>query len=63
MIVTKNGVTMNHFSGIDRFSDHVCAKVYGKANSNNVAKFLVELIENMEYQILVDRDSERVDVP
>ena len=50
MTVTKNGVTMKHFSGIKRFSEHVYANVYSKANSANAAKFLRELIENAPYK-------------
>ena len=51
MTVTKNGVTMQHFAGIERFSEHVYANVYGKTNSANAAKFLRELIENAPYKV------------
>ena len=56
MTVTKNGVTMNHFAGIERFSEHVYANayyanVYCKANSTNAAKFLRELIGNAPYKV------------
>ena len=47
MTVTKNGVVMKHFAGIERISKHV----YIKANSANATKFLRELIENAFYQI------------
>ena len=50
MTVTKNGVTMKHFAGIERFSEHVYANVCSKANSANAAKFLRELIENAPYK-------------
>ena len=63
MTVTKNGVTMKHFAGIERFTEPVYANVYGKANSANAAKFLRELIENMPYQVLVNWGSKRVSVP
>ena len=32
MTVTKNGVVMKHFAGIERISEHVYANVYSKAN-------------------------------
>ena len=57
MTVTKNGVTMKHFAGIERFSEHVYANVCSKANSANAAKFLRELIENTQYQIPIERGS------
>ena len=61
MTVTKNGVTMKHFAGIERFSEYVSANVCRKANSANAAKFLRELIENAPYKvrsIQADRDFE-----
>ena len=51
MTVTRNGVTMKHFAGIERFSEHVYANVYCKANSTNAAKFLKEFIENAPYKV------------
>ena len=51
MTVTKNGVVMKHFAGIERFSEHVHANVYCKANSANAAKFLRELVENVPYKV------------
>ena len=51
MTVTRNSVRMKHFAGIERFSEHVYANVYCKANSTNAAKFLRELIENAPYKI------------
>ena len=59
--VQRNGVTMKHFARSKRFSKHVYANVYGKANSANAAKFLSEVIENIPYKvrsIQVDRGSE-----
>ena len=51
MTVTKNGVVMKHFAGIECFHDHVYANVCCKANSANAAKFLRKLIENIPYNV------------
>ena len=51
MTAARNGVTMKHFAGIERFSEHVYANVCSKANSANAAKFLRELIENAPYKV------------
>ena len=51
MTVTKNGVVMKHFAGIERFSERVYANVYSKANRANATKFLQELIENAPYKV------------
>ena len=61
MTVTKNGVVMKHFAGIERISEHVYANVYSKANSANAAKSLKELVENAPYKVCsiqVDEGSE-----
>ena len=55
MTAARNGVTMKHVAGIERFSEHVYANVCSKANSANAAKFLRELIENAPYKA-PDRD-------
>ena len=47
MTVTKNGVTMKHFSGIELFDNHV----HSAANSANAARFFRELIENIPYKV------------
>ena len=51
MTVTKNGVVMKHFAGIERNSEYIYANVYSRADSANAAKFLRELIENIPYKI------------
>ena len=64
MTVTKNGVVMKHFAGIERNSEYIYANVYNKANSANAAKFLKELNENIPYEIKsiqVDGGSEFMD--